>query len=498
MQPKKIRTALISVYYKDKLDEIVKLLNENDVTIYSTGGTRSFIEDLGIEVEPVEELTGYPSILDGRVKTLHPKVFGGILAIRNQDHLDQLEKYDIPELDLVIVDLYPFEETVKNTTNQEEIIEKIDIGGISLIRAAAKNFHDVVIVPSRNDYDYLLEILKKQGTTLNLDQRKHLAARAFQVSSSYDQAIHSWFLGAEERPLRYGENPHQEATFKGNLKSVFSEIYEGKELSYNNLVDVEAAVRLMREFRQSSPTFAILKHTNACGIASASTILEAWKIALAADPLSAFGGIFIANTTIDLATAQEINNLFYEVVIAPSYSPEAYQLLCSKKGRIVMTLATYDYGTQSQKSLLGGVLVQSQDSSNPEEQTLNTVTNLKPTDAQTADLIFAIKCVKHLKSNAISLVKNQQLISMGCGQTSRVDALKQAIQKAQNFGFDIEGAVIASEAFFPFSDCVQIAAEHKIAAIAQPGGSKKDQDSIDEANKLGVAMVLTGVRHFLH
>jgi phosphoribosylaminoimidazolecarboxamide formyltransferase / IMP cyclohydrolase len=492
---KKISSALISVYHKDNLAPIVELLNQNGCVIYSTGGTQDFIENLGIKVASVESLTGYPSILDGRVKTLHPKIFGGILAKRESDHLSQLEKYQIPEIDLVIVDLYPFEETVANTTDESTIIEKIDIGGISLIRAAAKNFNDVAIVPSMKDYGFVFEKLNSQQGALSLEDRKYLATQAFGVSSAYDTAIGRWFAGS--RQLRYGENPHQKATFHGDLSMIF-DIHEGKELSYNNLVDVDAAMRLIAEFKADLPTFAILKHTNACGIATRNTVLDAWKTALSCDPVSAFGGVFITNSAIDIETAREINQIFYEVVIAPAFSEEAFTLLSSKKGRIILTLKSYPNSTKQSKTILNGILEQDINHFSEEIEDLKPCTEKLPTPQECEDLLFALRCVKHLKSNSIALVKNKQLLGMGCGQTSRVDALRQAIHKSGAFGFDIKGAVMASEAFFPFPDCVQIAAEVGIVAISQPGGSIKDQDSIQECNRLGLAMLVTGIRHFLH
>ena len=519
MYKKKIKSALISVFHKDGLDEIVRELGRLKVKIYSTGGTQTFIESLGVPVEAVEELTTYPSILDGRVKTLHPKVFGGILARREESHTAQLEKFDIPEIDLVIVDLYPFEETVLKTKNEEDIIEKIDIGGISLIRAAAKNFTDVVVVPSRDEYAYFLQLLKEKNGFTEMGERKLLAQKAFNVSSHYDSAIFNWFvanpsldnaeiMGAEEHPvfkhsvqhseaLRYGENPHQSAVFFGNLGDMF-ETLSGKALSFNNLVDVDGAVRLMREFRDDEPTFAILKHTNACGIATKKTLLDAWNAALASDPISAFGGILICNKKMDAATAQEINKLFYEVLIAPDYTPEALEILRGKKQRILLKIKDFYQKAVSFKSLLNGVIQQETDLKTETEKDLKFVTAKRPTDSEIQDLLYANICVKHLKSNGIAIVKNRQLITMGCGQTSRVDALKHALEKAENLGFDIKGAAMASEAFFPFPDCVEIAHKAGITSVIQPGGSVKDKDSVDYCNENGLAMVMTGVRHFLH
>lgn len=512
MFKKKIKSALISVFYKDGLAPIVEELNRLKVKIYSTGGTQSFIESLGVPVEAVETLTTYPSILDGRVKTLHPKIFGGILARRGENHAAQLEQYDIPEIDLVIVDLYPFEETVAATQNEEDIIEKIDIGGISLIRAAAKNFTDVVVVPNRNEYAAFLDLLIEKNGFTELADRKQLALKAFNVSSHYDSAIFNWFAANTENAgtesifkkslqhadtLRYGENPHQSAAFFGNLNNIF-DILNGKTLSFNNLVDVDAAMRLMLEFKDDLPTFAILKHTNACGVATKKTLLEAWKAALAADPISAFGGILVCNKKVDAATAQEISKLFYEVLLAPDYDTDALAILCAKKQRIVVRVKNFVQQTQSFKTLLNGVVQQDADLRTETKKDLKFVTNKRPTEHQIVDLLYANICVKHLKSNGIAIVKNRQLITMGCGQTSRVDALQQAIAKAKHFGFDLHGAVMASEAFFPFPDCVEIAHNVGIVAVIQPGGSVKDQDSINYCNEHGVSMVMTGIRHFLH
>lgn len=509
-QDVKVRSALVSVFYKDKLDTLIHTLSKNEVTFYSTGGTRDFIENLGYPVIKVEDVTTYPPILDGRVKTLHPKIFGGILAIRNEDHLGQLKKYDIPELDMVIVDLYPFEETLASTNDMAQIIEKIDIGGISLIRAAAKNFNDVVVVASKEDYDLVKNWLDNQNGMITYEQRKQLAAKAFAVSSSYDMLIHQYLVGEqngflpdfmhhimESRPVRYGENPHQKAIFYGNLEDTF-EIYGGKELSYNNIVDIDAAVQLIKEFVQDQPTFAILKHTNPCGVCTRDTILEAYQGALACDPLSAFGGVFIANTEIDLKTAQEINQLFYEVVIAPSYSTDAQQLLTSNAKRIVLRLKHLHGKQHSFKTILEGVLLQDNDLAMENVFASKIVTKLSPDERQMNDLQFALKCVKHLKSNTITLVKNSQLIGMGCGQTSRVDACRQAIEKANHFGFSLTGAAMASDAFFPFPDCVEIASEAGITSVVQPGGSIKDQLSIDFCDENNMSMVITGVRHFKH
>ena len=508
MASKKIRSALISVYHKDGLAPIVRELQRLGVKMYSTGGTQRFIEGLGAEVEAVEQLTSYPSILDGRVKTLHPKVFGGLLARREAGHLAQLEQYDIPEIDLAIVDLYPFEETLASTDDEAEIIEKIDIGGIALIRGAAKNFNDVAVVPSKAEYGLLLQLLQEQDGVTSLADRRELARRAFLVSSHYDTAIFHYFNGdrageafkqsiAESQPLRYGENPHQEGVFYGRLEDMFEKI-GGKELSYNNLVDIDAAVGLMREFRDAGPTFAILKHTNSCGVATRPTILQAWKDALAGDNVSAFGGILISNAAIDLATAQEIDQIFYEVLIAPAFEADALEFLSKKKKRILLRIKGWQANRRSFKSLLNGVIEQDTDLKAETAEELKTATRRAPTPEEAEDLLFANICAKHLKSNTIVLAKGRQLIGMGCGQTSRVDALKQAILKARSFGFALDGAVMASDAFFPFPDCVEIAHEAGITAVIQPGGSIKDQESIDYCDQHGMAMALTGVRHFKH
>lgn len=508
MKDIKIKSALISVYSKEGLEPLARKLNDLGVKILSTGGTQQYLESLGIPVHRVEDLTSYPSILDGRVKTLHPKVFGGILARREADHQSQLDAYDIPEIDLVIVDLYPFEKTVQETRNEADIIEKIDIGGISLIRAAAKNFQDVVVVPSVNEYGQMEKLLdEKQGFT-SLEDRKNLAWKSFRVSAGYDDAIQRYFAPMKEverfevqfdgeQELRYGENPHQKGFFYGPMEDVFEKI-GGKELSYNNLVDVDAAVQLMAEFVGEPPTFAVLKHTNACGVAQSETVLEAWKKALAADPVSAFGGILISNATIDFATAEEINQLFYEVLIAPDFEEKAIELLTKKKKRIILRIKEFHRIKRQFKSLLNGVLVQDTDLSKEGSADLKTVTKVAPTEDQIADLLFANVCAKHLKSNTIALVKNRQLIGMGCGQTSRVDALRQAIAKAESFSFDTRDAVMASDAFFPFPDCVEIADQAGVKAVIHPGGSIKDQESIDYCDEHGMAMVVTGVRHFKH
>jgi phosphoribosylaminoimidazolecarboxamide formyltransferase/IMP cyclohydrolase len=497
MSDKKIQSALVSVYYKDGLAPIIQELHRQGVVLYSTGGTQTFIESLGIPVIPVETLTSYPSILDGRVKTLHPKVFGGILARREPDHLSQLSAYDIPELDLVIVDLYPFEETLASTSDEAAIIEKIDIGGISLIRAAAKNFQDVAVVPSREDYAFFLRVLQENNGATTLAARQTLARRAFQVSSQYDTAIFTYFNHGHQETLRYGENPHQQAVFRGHLDDMFEKL-AGKAISFNNLVDIDAAVGLMREFITDGPTFAILKHTNACGVATRSTILEAWHAALAADNLSAFGGILIANAPLDLATAQAVDEIFYEVLIAPSFSPEAVELLSKKKNRILLRIKHFQYHERSFRSLLNGVIEQDTDLTIETPADFKVATKKAPTEAEISDLVFANKCVKHLKSNAIALAHNKQLIGIGCGQTSRVDSMRHAIEKAKRFGFDPKGSVMASDAFFPFPDSVELAHQAGVTAVVQPGGSIRDQDSIDVCDANGMAMVVTGVRHFKH
>ncbi|MEO3404226.1 bifunctional phosphoribosylaminoimidazolecarboxamide formyltransferase/IMP cyclohydrolase [Mucilaginibacter sp. CAU 1740] len=506
-QSVQIKNALISVYYKDNLEPIIHELNRLGVNIYSTGGTETFIRDLGVNVIPVEDLTSYPSILGGRVKTLHPKVFGGILTRRDHDgDKQQIAQYEIPEIDLVIVDLYPFEETVASGASAEDIIEKIDIGGISLIRAAAKNFKDVVIIASKNDYNGLENILKTQDGVTTIDQRRSFAQKAFNISSNYDTHIFNYFNQAEPLPvfkqsiqtsqvLRYGENPHQKGTFYGNLDAMFKKL-NGKELSYNNLVDVDAAVAIIDEFTE--PTIAILKHTNACGVATRPTIKQAWVDALACDPVSAFGGVIIANAEIDAETATEIDKLFYEVLIAPSFSDEAVTILSGKKNRILLVRQPVELPVKHFKTLLNGVIEQDKDAVIEGPTQMTTVTEKAPAEAELKDLFFANKIVKHTKSNTIVFAKNNQLMASGVGQTSRVDALKQAVIKAQSFGFDLNGAVMASDAFFPFPDCAELAAEAGITAILQPGGSINDKLSVAMCNEKGLAMVTTGVRHFKH
>ncbi len=507
-QSRKINSALISVYYKDNLEPIIKKLNELGVTIYSTGGTQSFIENLGVAVKSVEGLTSFPEILGGRVKTLHPKIFGGILGRRELDSdVAQMEKHEIPNIDLVIVDLYPFEETLASGASEADIIEKIDIGGISLIRAAAKNFKDVIIVSSRNDYGALQTLLNEKNGSSDINDRKHFAAKAFAMSSHYDTAIFNYFNQTEQIPvlknsiaqantLRYGENPHQQGIFFGNLDAMFDKL-NGKELSYNNLLDVDAAVNLIADFK-TEPTFAILKHNNACGVASRPKLIDAWKDALAGDPVSAFGGILITNTSIDTETATEINKLFCEVVIAPGYEPSALDILKSKANRIILVQKQVELPKKQIRTLLNGVIEQDKDLVVETEKNLTSVTKEKPTPAQINDLLFANKLVKHTKSNTIVIAKNNQLLASGTGQTSRVDALKQAITKALSFGFDLKGAVMASDAFFPFADCVEIAHKAGIDTVIQPGGSIKDKDSIEYCDANGMSMVFTGTRHFKH
>lgn len=505
---KPIKSALISVFSKDGLEPIIRQLHALGVQLYSTGGTQSYIQGLDIPVTAVETLTGYPSILDGRVKTLHPAIFGGLLARREPGHLAQLAEYNIPEIDCVIVDLYPFEETVAATQEAQDIIEKIDIGGVSLIRAAAKNWGDVVVVASKEEYSLFHELISTQNGALTNDNRRELARRAFKVTSNYDTAIFNWFNEDssdiafkhsihQSDVLRYGENPHQNAVFFGEFDQIFDKL-NGKEISYNNLVDIDAAVQLMREFEDGKPCFAILKHTNACGIARRDTLLEAWEAALACDSTSAFGGIFICNSTVDLAIAEALNKLFYEVLIAPDFDQDALDFLKKKAPRILLKTKNATVQKRSFKSLLNGVVEQDADLKMETVADLKTVTKRKPGSGEMEELLFATKCCKHLKSNAIALVKGQQLIGMGCGQPSRVDALRQAIAKAQAFGFDLKGAVMASDAFFPFPDCVEIAHEAGITAVVQPGGSIKDQDSIAACDGHNMAMVMTGFRHFRH
>ena len=504
---KTIKSALISVFHKDGLEPIVKKLDELNVTIYSTGGTEKFIKELGINVVPVEDVTSYPSILGGRVKTLHPKVFGGIL--NRQDHegdVAEMQEYEIPQLDLVIVDLYPFEKTVASGAPEQDIVEKIDIGGISLIRAAAKNFKDTFIVSSMEQYDEFLEILSSNNGETSIAQRKKFAAKSFNISSHYDTAIFNYFNEDEvvykaseqtSKVLRYGENPHQKGYFFGDLDAMFDKLH-GKELSYNNLLDVDAAVNLMNEFIGEAPTFAVLKHNNACGFAQRATIKQAYVDALAGDPVSAFGGVLIANTEIDSETAEEIHKLFCEVVIAPSYTDEALSILKGKKNRVLLIQKITELPNQNVRTALNGLLVQDKDAKTDTVDDLKYVTDTKPSESEISDLLFASKICKHTKSNTIVFTKNNQLLASGTGQTSRVDALRQAIEKATTFGFDLNGAVMASDAFFPFPDCVEIAGTAGITAVIQPGGSIKDQLSIDYCNANNIAMVMTGTRHFKH
>lgn len=504
---KTIQSALISVFSKDGLEPIVKKLHEQNVTLYSTGGTEDFIKNLGIPVVPVEDVTSYPSILGGRVKTLHPKIFGGILNRQdNESDVQQMEEFNIPQLDLVIVDLYPFEKTVASGASESDIIEKIDIGGISLIRAAAKNFKDTVIVASVDQYSTLLDLITNQNGSTTLEDRKLFATKAFHVSSHYDTAIFNYFNTDETyykesiangQILRYGENPHQKGFFFGDFDGMFTKLH-GKELSYNNLLDVDAAVNLILEFKNEDPTFAILKHNNACGLATRSSIKEAYLAALAGDPTSAFGGVLVANANIDVATAQEINQLFCEVVIAPSYSTEAIAILSEKKNRIILVQNEVELPQRQVRTCLNGILVQDKNNKTDNKEELKTVTISAPTSQEIEDLLFASKICKNTKSNTIVFAKNKTLIASGTGQTSRVDALKQAIEKANNFGFDLHGAVMASDAFFPFPDCVEIAKNAGITAVIQPGGSIKDELSINFCNENKVAMVFTGTRHFKH
>jgi phosphoribosylaminoimidazolecarboxamide formyltransferase/IMP cyclohydrolase len=507
---KKIKSALISVFYKDGLEPIVRKLHENNVKIYSTGGSKNFIEGLGVPVHTVEGLTGFPEILGGRVKTLHPKIFGGILNRRdNTTDQREINKFDIPEIDLVIVDLYPFEATVASGASHQDIIEKIDIGGISLIRAAAKNFKDVLIVPSVDRYAELLETLQNNDCATTLEDRQRFAMYAFAVSSHYDSHIFNYFSTQNNdggllriaennsQSLRYGENPHQKGVFFGDLNAFFDQLH-GKELSYNNLLDVDAAINLIRDFEGAEPTFGILKHNNACGFASRPTLKEAYEVALGADPVSAFGGILVCNAAMDLATATLVNDLFCEVVIAPVFNEDALELLKSKKNRILLVDKGLPLPKQNYRSALNGILVQDKDDKVEQESDLSVQTKVAPAAEQISDLLFANKLVKHTKSNTIVLVKNKQLLASGTGQTSRVDALQQAIHKAKTFNFDLQGAVMASDAFFPFPDCVEIADNEGIRTVIQPGGSIKDELSINYCDEHGMSMVFTGVRHFKH
>lgn len=502
---KRIKSALLSVFHKDGLEPIARLLHQQGVLLYSTGGTHTFLEELGLPVTLVEDITAYPSILGGRVKTLHPKIFGGILGRRNiADDCAQMEQFAIPEIDLVVVDLYPFEETVASGASEEDIIEKIDIGGISLIRAAAKNFADVLIVPTREAYADALALLSDQNCETTLAQRKDFAKIAFDISSNYDTAIYHYFSGEafdlkysirQKCELRYGENPHQRGAFFGKLEDIISQLH-GKELSYNNLLDVDAAVNLLAEFYE--PTIAIIKHNNACGLASRPTLVEAWHAALAADPVSAFGGIIAANQRIDLATAQEINTIFCEVVVAPAYEDDAIEILKSKKNRVILTLNNYNPQDKVVRTVLNGFLLQDRDLKTDTAEDLRVVTSTAPSDSEIEDLLFAAKICKHTKSNTIVLAKNKQLLASGTGQTSRVDALRQAIAKAQGFGFELAGVAMASDAFFPFADSVAIAHQAGITSVLQPGGSIRDQETIEYCNTNNMRMVFTGIRHFKH
>ena len=507
MDTKKIKSALISVFHKDGLDEIVKKLDGLGVEIFSTGGTQTFIEGLGVKVNAVEDLTSYPSILGGRVKTLHPKVFGGILTRRdNESDQKQIAEYEIPEIDLVIVDLYPFEETVASGALEQDIIEKIDIGGISLIRAAAKNFKDVIIVPSKNEYAPLFSLLNEKNGESDVEDRKQFAASAFNVSSHYDTAIFKYFNQTAEIPafkesileakvLRYGENPHQRGLFYGKFDDLFTQLH-GKEISYNNLLDIDAAVNLINEFTET--TFVVMKHNNACGLASREDMVQCWKDALAGDPVSAFGGVIITNREITKDVATEMNSLFMEVVMAPSYTDEALEILKSKKNRVILITKEIELPKYTFRTALNGVLCQDKDTKTEVADELKVVTKTAPTATEVDDLLFAIKLVKNTKSNTIVLAKNGQLIASGTGQTSRIDALRQAIAKAKSFGFDLNGAVMSSDAFFPFGDSVEIAHEAGITAVVQPGGSIRDNESIDFCNEKGMSMVFTGIRHFKH
>lgn len=504
-----IKSALISVFYKDKLESVIRKLYELGVELYSTGGTEKFIKKLNIPVNRVEELTEYPSILGGRVKTLHPRVFGGILSRRNfETDSEELATYSIPPIDLVIVDLYPFETTLAGGATEEEIIEKIDIGGISLIRAAAKNYNDVLVIPGMDYYNVLLDTLESNNGNTTRAFRKQMAAAAFEISSRYDSAIYGYFSTdleipalkvseANATPLRYGENPHQEGRYYGDIDEIFNQLH-GKALSYNNLLDIDAAIQLMDEFRTDNPTFIILKHNNACGLATRKTLADAFSAALAGDPVSAFGGILIANKTIDRATAELINTLFCEVVIAPGYTPDALEIVKSKKNRIILVQKPYKKLSVLLRTALNGMLWQEKDTVTDRIEDFEYVTTAKPEPHELADLEFASKIAKHTKSNTIVLAKNGQLLASGTGQTSRVDALNQAVAKAQNFGFDLTGSVMASDAFFPFPDCVEIAKKAGVKAVIQPGGSIKDKLSIDYCNENGLAMVFTGKRHFKH
>src|SRR6185312_3866093 len=503
----KIKSALISVYNKEGLQSIIPLLTQQNITIYSTGGTQKFIEENGGKCVSVESLTGYPSILGGRVKTLHPVVFGGFLARRDvENDLKEMKQYRIPEIDLVVVDLYPFEETVRSTNDEAAIIEKIDIGGPSMIRAAAKNFKNVLVIADKNEYKELENILSEKQAETSLEERKDFARKAFDVCSRYDIAISNYFnktnfanpFSTEKKTLRYGENPHQQGFFTGDINEIFSQLH-GKELSYNNLVDVDAALQLMNEFKEndsSNTTFAIIKHTNVCGIAQRKNVSEAFSAALAGDPESAFGGVLISNSAIDKKTADALKDLFFEVLIAPDFNEDAIPVLEAKKNRIILKLKEFPKESQQTKTLLNGLLVQDNDKGNFAEW--KEAGGRNSTEEEKEDLIFGNIICKHLKSNAIAIIKNKQLLGKGCGQTSRIDALKQAIAKANQFEFNLQNAVVASDAFFPFDDCVKIAHSAGISAFIQPGGSIRDKDSIEYCKENNLVMVITGLRHFKH
>jgi phosphoribosylaminoimidazolecarboxamide formyltransferase/IMP cyclohydrolase len=503
---KRIKAALVSVYDKTGIEPVIRMLDKLSVRLISTGGTKNYISSLHIPVTAVEEITTYPSIFGGRVKTLHPKIFGGILFRRdNKEDVREMIHYEVPGIDLVIVDLYPFEETVKSGAGEEDIIEKIDIGGISLIRAAAKNYTDVLIISSKEQYPEFLKLLEEKKGETSLEERKNFAVSAFGISSHYDTAIYNWFSGETPKSfkqsilkgqgLRYGENPHQQGFFFGSFDEMFEKI-SGKEISYNNLLDIDSAVHLMREFSDTS--FGILKHNNACGFATRDLILDAWTDALAGDPVSAFGGVLISNREIDKKCADEINKIFFEVIIAPSFQNEAIEVLMQKKNRIILRMKDFQITANNFRTVLNGVLLQQRDLKTETEADLKTMTHREPTASEIKDMLFANKIVKHSKSNSIVLAKNQQLIGSGVGQTSRVDALKQAIEKAKNFNFDLKGAVMASDAFFPFSDSVEIAHNAGVSAVIQPGGSIRDKDTVDFCDANNMAMVFTGVRHFRH
>ena len=502
-----IKTALISVFDKNGIEPLAKKLSSLGVKILSTGGTEKFLTKIGLNIQKVEDITSYPSILGGRVKTLHPKIFGGILSRRtNKNDILDVERFDIPKIDLVVVDLYPFEKTVENGKNEEEIIEKIDIGGISLIRAAAKNFKDVVCISSRDQYSNFVNLLDKNEGNFDLSSRKEFATKAFNISSKYDNAIFNYFNVDKKtlnysfndgKTLRYGENPHQEGEFFGDFRSIFEQL-NGKELSYNNFLDIDSAVNLIAEFDDDLPTFAILKHNNACGLATRSTVLSAYKDALSADPISAFGGVLICNRTINYESSKEINKLFCEIIIAPNFSNESLSLLKTKKNRIILKLKSKKLSQKLIRTCLNGVLLQDKDILTDKIENFTIPTQKKPSKTEIEDLIFSSKICKHTKSNTIVLAKNKQLISSGTGQTSRVDALKQAIEKSKNFNFNLSGAVMASDAFFPFPDCVEIADKEGVKTVIQPGGSIKDNLSIEYCDKNNISMVLTGIRHFKH